>query len=90
MPKSVVPDPCLFTGALAGRHRYSDRDLIYEAYVKGQIQMHPLVPENLRGTYERPVCDPIIDHLRKIGVKAVELMPPFMGSLMIRFFGSAF
>ena len=75
VPKSVVPDPCLFTGALAGRHRYSDRDLIYEAHVKGLTQTHPQVPENLRGTYEGLVCDPIIDHLRRIGVKAVELMP---------------
>ncbi len=75
VPKSVVSHPDLFTGLAGGRHVRSDNDLIYEAHVKGLTQRHPLVPEHLRGTYEGLASDPVIDHLHKLGVKAIELMP---------------
>ncbi len=75
VPKSVVSNPDLFPGLAGGRHVRSDNDLIYEAHVKGLTQRHPLVPEHLRGTYEGLASDPVIDHLHKLGVKAIELMP---------------
>jgi glycogen operon protein len=49
--------------------------IIYEAHVKGLTQLHPDVPENLRGTYAAVASDPIIAHLKKLGVTAIELMP---------------
>ena len=69
VPKSVVSDPALFAGLAAGRHRQSDQDLIYEAHVKGLTQQHPLVPEDLRGTYEGLASDPVIEHLQRLGVR---------------------
>ena len=75
VPKSVVADPELFRGLSQGGHRQSRNDLIYEAHVRGLTQLHPLVPEDLRGTYEGLATDPILEHLQKLGAKAVELMP---------------
>ncbi|MFK5019639.1 glycogen debranching enzyme, partial [Klebsiella pneumoniae] len=48
---------------------------IYEAHVKGLTKLHPDVPEELRGTYAGIAHPAIIDHLRKLGVTAIELMP---------------
>ena len=49
--------------------------LIYEAHVRGMTQVHPEVPEHLRGTYAGMASEPIIEHLQKLGVTALELMP---------------
>jgi isoamylase len=51
------------------------KTLIYEAHVKGQTKLHPDVPAALRGTYSGLVSRASIEHLRKLGVTAVELMP---------------
>ena len=75
VPKSVVSDPELFRGLPGGKHSRSANDLIYEAHVKGLTQLHPQVPETLRGTYEGLVCDPVLEHLQRLGTKAVELLP---------------
>ncbi len=49
--------------------------IIYEAHVKGMTALHPEVPENLRGTYLGLASEPIIEHFKKLGITAVELMP---------------
>ncbi|TDC96145.1 glycogen debranching protein GlgX [Actinomadura sp. 7K507] len=49
--------------------------VIYEAHVKGLTARHPDIPAALRGTYAGLAHPVIIDHLRSIGVTAVELMP---------------
>ncbi len=49
--------------------------VIYEAHVKGLTQLHPGVPPELRGTYAGLAHPAITDHLTKIGVTAIELMP---------------
>jgi glycogen operon protein len=49
--------------------------VIYEAHVKGLTELHPDVPEEQRGTYAGLAHPAIIDHLRKLGVTAIELMP---------------
>jgi glycogen operon protein len=49
--------------------------VIYEAHVKGFTQLHPDVPSHLRGTYGALGLPPVIDHLQRLGVTAVELMP---------------
>ncbi|MFI6431709.1 glycogen debranching protein GlgX [Rhodococcus oryzae] len=58
----------------APRRPYHDT-LIYEAHVKGMTATHPAVPEELRGTYAGLAHPAIIDHLRGLGVTAIELMP---------------
>ncbi len=49
--------------------------LIYELHVKGFTQLHPEIPEPLRGTYLGLASEPAIQHLVSLGVTAVELMP---------------
>jgi isoamylase len=49
--------------------------LIYEAHVKGLTQLHPDVPEELRGTYAGIAHPAVVEHLTRIGVTAIELMP---------------
>ena len=52
-----------------------NESFIYEAHVKGLTQLHPEVPEELRGTYAGLAHPAITDHLTKLGVTAIELMP---------------
>jgi isoamylase len=49
--------------------------VIYETHVKGVSQLHPVIPEHLRGTYAGLAHPAVIDHLLSIGVTAVELLP---------------
>jgi isoamylase len=49
--------------------------LIYEAHVKGLTELHPDVPEEERGTYAGLANPHVIEHLQKLGVTAIELMP---------------
>jgi len=51
------------------------RTVLYEAHPSGLTMRHPGVPEALRGTYEALGCPAILDHLRGLGVTAIELMP---------------
>jgi glycogen operon protein len=44
-------------------------------HVRGFTKRHPAVPEHLRGTYEALTTQPVIQHLKELGVTAVELMP---------------
>lgn len=75
VPKSVVSDPALFAPIARPDGTPWDETLIYEAHVKGLTQRHPEVAEALRGTYDGLASDAVIDHLHKIGVTAIELMP---------------
>lgn len=75
MPKGVVINPFFdWTGDRHPRTPYAD-SLIYEAHVKGLTQLHPEIPEEMRGTYAALAHPAIIEHLKKIGVTAIELMP---------------
>ncbi len=49
--------------------------VIYETHVGGFTRRHPGVPEALRGTFAGMTCPPVIDHLRRLGVTTIELMP---------------
>jgi isoamylase len=62
-----------------GGDRHPDTPLhetvIYEAHVKGMTRFHPEVPEELRGTYAGLGHPAVIQHLKSLGVTAIELMP---------------
>ncbi|MDT5032000.1 MAG: isoamylase [Actinoplanes sp.] len=49
--------------------------VIYEAHVKGMTERHPDVPEDVRGTYSGLAHPRMIEHFKRLGVTAVELMP---------------
>ena len=55
-------------------HEYHETTT-YEAHVKGMTQLHPLVPEELRGTYAGMAHPEVIKYFKELGVTAVELMP---------------
>ncbi|MBD3666085.1 glycogen debranching protein GlgX [Sulfitobacter sp. TSTF-M16] len=74
VPKSVVSDPGLLSSPRDSPPN-SDRDLIYEAHPKGLTRLHPGIPDPLRGTYEGLASDTMLDHLTKLGVGSVELLP---------------
>ncbi len=49
--------------------------VIYEAHVKGMTIAHPRVPKGARGTFAGLSHPAVIDHLVKLGVTAIELLP---------------
>ncbi len=49
--------------------------IIYELHVKGFTRLHPAVPEKWRGKYLGLSVAPVIEHLKSVGVTAVELLP---------------
>ncbi len=75
MPKSMVVDPAFSWGNDVQPRTPWHKTLIYEMHVKGFTARHPAVPEELRGTYAGLTHPVVIEHLLKLGVTAVELMP---------------
>jgi len=49
--------------------------VIYEMHVRGFTMRHPEVPQALRGTYAGLATAPVIEHLQRLGVTTVELLP---------------
>jgi glycogen operon protein len=49
--------------------------VIYELHVKGYTQRHPEVPEAWRGKYLGLTAPAVIEHLTRLGMTAVELLP---------------
>lgn len=75
MMKGVVVNPYFdWAGDRLPKTPYAE-SVIYEAHVKGLTQRHPDIPEEIRGTYSAIAHPVIIEHLKKIGVTAIELMP---------------
>ncbi|MDX6275930.1 MAG: isoamylase [Nocardioidaceae bacterium] len=52
-----------------------EETVIYELHVKGFTQQHPDLPEALRGTYLGLAHPAVIEHLVRLGVTTVELLP---------------
>jgi glycogen operon protein len=75
MPKSVVINPYFDWGTDRPPKRQYAESVIYEAHVKGFTYQHPEIPAELRGTYSAIAHPVMIDHLRSLGVSAIELMP---------------
>ena len=75
MPKSVVINPFFDWDVDRPPGRDYADSVIYEAHVKGLTQMHPGIPERVRGTYAAIAHPVIIEHLHAMGVTAIELMP---------------
>ncbi len=74
-PKSRVIDPA-FTWGDDRPPRVPWHDtVIYEAHVRGMTMRHPEVPPQLRGTYAGLATAPVIEHLQRLGITTLELMP---------------
>jgi isoamylase len=75
VPRSIVVNPYFdWADDRPPRVGYLD-SVIYEAHVRGMTKLHPEVPEEERGTYLGLSHPAIIDHLKALGVTAIELMP---------------
>jgi isoamylase len=75
MPKCVVVDDAFTWGKDKQLNIPYHQSIIYEVHVKGFTQMHPELPEQLRGTYAGLAHPVIIKYLQQLGVTAVELLP---------------
>ena len=75
MMKGVVINPFFdWLGDRQPKTPYAET-VIYETHVTGMTMRHPGIPEEIRGTYAALAHPVIVEHLRKIGVTAIELMP---------------
>lgn len=75
MPASVLIDPRFdWHGDVSPRTPWN-RSLIYEMHITNATVLHPDIPQHLRGTYAAVAYPAFIDHLLKLGVTAVELLP---------------
>jgi glycogen operon protein len=75
VPKSVVVNPYFDWGSDRPPKTPYHETLIYEAHVKGLTIAHPDIPEEERGSYAGLAHPVMIEHLQRLGVTAVELMP---------------
>jgi glycogen operon protein len=75
VPKSVVADPTFAWGNDRPPQVPPAQTVLYEAHVKGLTARHPLVPPGWRGTYLGMSSDPMLDHLTRLGVTTVQVMP---------------
>lgn len=75
VPRSVVVDQSFdWEGDQLLRTPWHET-IIYETHVKGFTKRHPDIPEELRGTYAGLAHGAAIEHLQRLGISAVELMP---------------
>jgi glycogen operon protein len=75
MMKGIVVNPFFdWAGDRRPGTPYSET-LVYEAHVRGLTMRHPAIPDEMRGTYSALAHPAIIEHLMKLGVSAIELMP---------------
>jgi isoamylase len=75
VPRSLVINPWFDWGSDRRPGTPLHETVLYEAHVRGMTRLHPDVPEAHRGTYLGLCAPPVIDHLLRLGVTAVELMP---------------
>jgi glycogen operon protein len=74
---AVVIDPAFTWGDDRSPQTPWHETIIYEVHVKGFTKLNPEVPEELRGTYAGLTSPAALDHLRSLGVTAVELLPVY-------------
>jgi isoamylase len=75
VPYSLVTNPFFdWANDRLPRTPYNE-SVIYEAHVKGLTMTHPDIPEELRGTYAAIAHPSVVDHLKGLGVTAIELLP---------------
>jgi isoamylase len=73
--KAVVTNPFFDWGVDRPPCTPWHETVVYETHIKGFTKLHPDVDEELRGTYAGLAHPAAIEHLKTLGVTAVELMP---------------
>ena len=75
MPKAVVIDEAFTWGEERRPSTSWEETIIYEAHVKGLTAQREDVPPGWRGTFRGLSAPSIIEHLKRLGVTAIELLP---------------
>jgi isoamylase len=75
VPKGIVIDDAFDWEGDRLLRRPLHKSIIYEVHVKGFTRLHPDIPDELRGTYAALAQPAAIEHLQRLGVTAVELLP---------------
>jgi isoamylase len=79
VPRGVVAESAAGReGRRPGRPNVPWSELVvWEVHVRGATMRHPEVAPGQRGTYAGLASDPVLRHLDRLGVTAVELLPVF-------------
>jgi isoamylase len=75
MVKSIVISPFFDWQNDRNPNTPYNETVVYEAHVRGLTNRHPQVPKEQRGTYAGVGHPVMIDHFKRLGITAVELMP---------------
>ena len=75
LPRCVVTDSTFDWDGDRPLHTYWHDTVIYEVHVKGFTARHPEIPSPMRGTYAGMAHPAAVEHLTRLGVTAVELLP---------------
>ena len=75
MPKSVVVDDSFHWGDDRPPCVPWERTVIYEAHVRGLSMRRDDIPPRERGTFAALADPRLVEHLRRLGVTAIELLP---------------
>ena len=75
VPKGVVTDDSFNWGDDHPPAIPWSDTVIYEAHVRGLTKLHPDIPRQERGTFAALAAPPMLDHYRRLGITAVELLP---------------
>jgi len=75
MPKCRVVDSTFDWKGDIPPQRAANQTTIYELHVRGYTMRHPAIPQPLRGSCAALASPEVINHLRVLGISAVELLP---------------
>jgi len=75
LPKSVVIDHNFDWENDKAPNISYHKSIIYETHVKGFTQIHPDIPEEIRGSYAGIAHPVTINYLKELGITAIELLP---------------
>lgn len=76
VPKCVVVDENFeWNGQRLERVVPWEATVVYETHVRGYTKLHPGVAQELRGTYAGLGSPVIIEHIKRLGITSIELLP---------------
>ncbi|GAA4298731.1 glycogen debranching protein GlgX [Nibribacter koreensis] len=75
IPKSVVVNPAFDWGNDRAPKIPYHKSIIYEAHIKGFTQLHPAIPEEIKGSYAAIGHPVTVQYLQELGITAIELLP---------------
>jgi isoamylase len=75
MAKCRVVDPAFTWGRDRPPRTPWEETILYETHVRGYTMLHPGVSEKTRGTFRGLTEPAVLNHLKSLGITAIELLP---------------